>query len=391
MRPPASRRPRAHGRGELAAHRGHALGHADDAVPVLGRGTGRHTVVVDLQHQKTLLGPRHDPHEGGTRVAPDVGQRLQQHPVQRDGNLWWQRKRLDVGGHVHRRLPRRRAHHVTEREARGRQRFVAAQHADQAARGGQGLGRRVFDMVVELGGVLDGRRRVGGQRLGRAGPHHDAGDVVRHQVVQVPRELQPVLVADAFQLAAVPGVRVAQDQAQHQRGAPGHRGGHGEHRVEAVAHDGSEHDGDAGGDGEHRRPRRREPAATGGGQQQHRQHLRHRRPHGSPFHELRDRRAQQRQSHDRARQQLDPPGEPAPQDREDRGGLARVRHDRGDQRAEHTPGTVPAHRQDRVHHHRHDQRCDLGHEHAPPRRRSPCGHTGILAPVPARDAATPPA
>jgi hypothetical protein len=97
---------------------------------------------------------------------------------------------------------------------------LAAQHPDHAAHRGHRVparrldrGERAVDVVG--GGAGDHRRRLRG--------HDDAGDVVGHHVVQLPRELHPLGRAHLVERGAAAGVGVAQQQPDGHGAAPAQR------------------------------------------------------------------------------------------------------------------------------------------------------------------------
>jgi hypothetical protein len=97
---------------------------------------------------------------------------------------------------------------------------LAAQHPDHAAHRGHRVparrldrGQRAVDVVG--GGAGDHRRRLRG--------HDDAGDVVGHHVVQLPRELHPLGRAHLVERGAAAGVGVAQQQPDRHGAAPAQR------------------------------------------------------------------------------------------------------------------------------------------------------------------------
>jgi hypothetical protein len=88
---------------------------------------------------------------------------------------------------------------------------------------------RFFDLAVDGGVVALVGARLG-DRAGGLHPHDDSADVVGHQVVQFPGQLQAFLAADAVQRVALPVVGRAQDEPDADAGSPVRGGGHREQR-----------------------------------------------------------------------------------------------------------------------------------------------------------------
>ena len=142
-------------------------------------------------------------------------------------------------GQAHRRAPVGEGLQVVERRGRGqRTGLVGPQRAHQAAHRAEGLGAGRLDPGEGVGGDLG---LLGPHRLRGLGLHDDPGHVVGDDVVELPGDGQPLVLADEIEVAAALVVDPSQVQPHPRRQGEAEAVGDEEQAVVADVVAGLEH------------------------------------------------------------------------------------------------------------------------------------------------------